>query len=301
MALTTLVKNSLNRGLRHVNARVESLTVDRAEERRLRIIEATGYFDKKVFPLPRSFETMHYQQIVDEVALHAERFCDFDSPAGASNSFSFNNDFFFSPDAEVLYAVIRLYRPATLIEIGSGNSTKMAHQAIMDSGCKTRLVSIDPDPRVKVDDVADTSLRVPVESLDATWIASQLGKNDILLIDSSHILKPCGDVAFLYLRLFPMLPVGVLVHIHDIFIPYDYPREWVVDARWPWNEQYLVQSLLTFGEQFEVLWAGYHLQRTLPEFRKFFPRADGHHASSLWLRKRSDAATGMWPFTATSD
>lgn len=287
MSITTFVKYSLNRLLSSANVRLETLTLERAEEQRLRQLAAAGYFDERVFPLPQSFDKIQCDPIVREVISHADRFRELDVGRPGLSAFSFDNQYFTSPDAEVFYAVIHRFRPSTVIEVGSGNSTKLARQAIVDCGANTRLISIDPDPRTTIEDVVDVCLRRPVESLDPMWLAGQLKSRDVLFIDSSHMLRPCGDVAFLYLRLLPLLREGVLIHIHDIFAPYEYPQEWVVEERWSWNEQYLVQALLDFTDQFEIIWAGYFLQRTMPDFATIFPRAEARRASSLWLRKRA--------------
>ena len=90
----------------------------------------------------------------------------------------------------------------------------------------------------------------------------------------------------LFLNILPRLKPGVLIHIHDIFLPYEYPREWIMQNRWPWNEQYLVQALLQGSEEYEVLWAGHYHQKTMPDFAKHFPLWQGKDASSLWLRKK---------------
>jgi hypothetical protein len=287
MTLKTVLKNSANRVLRVANARIESLTLERMEDQRLGRVVASGYFEKPVFPVPHCFERIQCETLLNELELCADRFRDFDKAAKDDVTFSFSNGYFTSPDAEILYAAIKVYRPATFLEVGSGNSTKMARQAILDTGCRTSIISIDPQPRAAIDDIVDTSIREPVEHLDPSWLSGQLRNGDILFIDSSHTLKPCSDVAFLFLRLLPALPAGVVVHVHDIFFPYDYPREWIVDGRWPWNEQYLVQVLLSFSDQFEVIWAGHFLQRTMADFDQLLPRAKGRRASSLWLRKRS--------------
>lgn len=291
MTIKGLAKTSINRVLRHVNARIESLTLDRMEDMRLRRVAASGHFEQGVFPIPSVFQSTNYRAVLEHVAMYSERFRDFDLASTDDRKFTFGNIYFTSPDAEVLYAIIRHHRPATVLEVGSGNSTKIIRQAILDGGLNTQLKSIDPHPRTEIDDIVDASYRTPIESLDPVELATQLHAGDVMFIDSSHTLKPCGDIAFIYLRLLPLLPAGALVHIHDVFIPYDYPRQWVVESRWPWNEQYLVHVLLNFGEQFDVIWAGHLLQRTLPDFLKHFPRAHGRWASSLWLRKRPSKLT----------
>ena len=89
------------------------------------------------------------------------------------------------------------------------------------------------------------------------------------------------------LEIIPCLPPGVLIHFHDIFLPYDYPRSWVVEERWLMEEQYLLQAMLQDSDRYEVLWPAYHFQRTLPGFNDHFHRPPSSNATSLWLRKGS--------------
>ena len=286
MSFRTHTRSYINRILRHANARVESLTAERQEDERLRGFQQNGHFERPVFPLPPSFQGMAKSQILNEVIRNKGRIAEFGDRGSAPTEFGFENDYFFSPDAEVLYAVITLFRPQTILEVGSGNSTKLARTAIRDHHLTTKIVSIDPDPRTDIAAVTDSVFRQRVESLDPEEIAGRLHVNDVLFIDSSHILKSCNDVVFLYLQVLPLLEQGVLIHIHDVFMPYDYPPKWVIDYRWPWNEQYLVQAILAFSDQFEVLWAAHYLQRTMRDFEEYFPRTTGRLGSSLWLRKK---------------
>ena len=94
--------------------------------------------------------------------------------------------------------------------------------------------------------------------------------------------------SFLFLNVLPRLRRGVLVHIHDIFLPFEYPEEWLVTKRWEWNEQYLVQALLQDSDSFIVIWPGYYLQRTMKEFSNHFPLRDERNASSIWLVRGID-------------
>ncbi|HEY6763823.1 MAG TPA: class I SAM-dependent methyltransferase [Candidatus Sulfotelmatobacter sp.] len=114
-----------------------------------------------------------------------------------------------------------------------------------------------------------------------------LGPNDILFIDSSHEVRPGNDVVRLFLNVVPRLRSGVVIHVHDIFLPFEYPREWMIcnALNVNWAEQYLVQALLQGSNQFEVLWPGYYLQRTWPNFAEHFYYKPGAVAKSLWLRK----------------
>jgi hypothetical protein len=109
----------------------------------------------------------------------------------------------------------------------------------------------------------------------------------VLFIDSSHEIRPGNDVIRLFLNVVPRLHNGVVIHIHDIFLPFEYPQEWIVGntLNVNWAEQYLVQALLQGSDHFEVLWPGHFLQRTLPKFSEHFQRETQGIATSLWLRK----------------
>lgn len=285
MSLTTQCRNAVNALLAPTNFQITTLTAERAESRRLKGLAEAGQFEKPVFPVLKSFVECNPSPILDEVARHEERFATFASAARGGQKFSFDNDYYSSPDAEVLYAMVRLYRPETIIEVGSGNSTLLFRQAISDAQLRTRLVSIDPWPRREIAQYSDEVLAQRVEDMRDLSRFEKLNANDVLFIDSSHELKPGNDVLFLLLHILPVLKPGVIIHIHDIFLPFEYPRSWVVDWKRGWTEQYLVQALLQDSTQYSVIWAGHYLQRTLPEFAKYFVHWKGNDAASLWLRK----------------
>jgi Methyltransferase domain len=283
MALSTIAKNALNRVLAPINLRIETLTLARTQQRRLTQLARAGHFDRPVFPLPKSFEAANVSSIIDALPQFRQRFDTFVDARANDVGYSFDNDFFRSPDAEVFYTIIRTHKPARIIEVGSGHSTKIARQAIIDGKLETRLISIDPQPRAEIDSLANECIRQPVEDVDP-GLFDQLQAGDILFIDSSHELRIGNDVAFLYTIVLPRLAKDVLVHIHDIFLPYDYPADFLADAR-DWNEQHLVHSMLMFGNAFEAIWPGYFLQNTGTDFMSIFPNNSGGRAQSLWLRK----------------
>ncbi len=174
-------------------------------------------------------------------------------------TFHINNDFFESGDAEYLYNLIRLKKPAKIVEIGSGNSTLMAIKAIKKNiedntrySCKH--LCIEPYERSWLEKTGVTVIRQRVEDVNKAVFA-QLGKDDILFVDSSHIIRPQGDILFEYLELLPTLQVGVIVHIHDIFSPKDYLKEWVIDEVKLWNEQYLLEAFLTNNRDWKIIGA----------------------------------------------
>jgi predicted O-methyltransferase YrrM len=200
--------------------------------------------------------------------------------------FQIGNDYFTSPDAEVLTAMVELFKPEKIIEIGSGNSTRLFRAALDEFQANSRIISIDPFPRVETDKSAHEVIRKKLEEIKDEPFFDQIKPGDFLFIDSSHEVKPGNDVVELLLNVLPRLHAGVLIHIHDIFLPYDYPKEWIIQNRWPWTEQYLVQALLQGSDEYEVLWAGHYYQKTMSKFRQHFPYWKGKDASSLWLRKK---------------
>jgi predicted O-methyltransferase YrrM len=201
--------------------------------------------------------------------------------------------------AAILHCMIRSSRTKRLLEVGSGYSSLVALEALKLNypGGEFRLKCIEPYPVRWLEEMARKHpgsvelLAVKADEADlATY--SELGENDVLFIDGSHVSKLGSDVNFIYLQVLPRLTSGVLVHIHDIFIPYEYPREfyWGRDKRF-WNEQYLLEAFLTNNPAFEVVLPAYWLMRDRPsDFQEALPawnpRAHGH-SSSFWLRKVS--------------
>ncbi|EPF22469.1 MAG: class I SAM-dependent methyltransferase [Microcystis aeruginosa Ma_MB_F_20061100_S19] len=169
-----------------------------------------------------------------------------------------------SGDAEVLYAMVREKKPNRVIEIGSGGSTKIIAAALrmnfIENSQKSQLISIEPYPQDFLKDFANVSkdflefslLIQKVESVDLSVFES-LQTNDILFVDSSHVFKSGSDVEFEFLQVYPRLQTGVLVHIHDIFFPYDYPIEWNLKESRYWNEQYFLETFLQFNKKFKIL------------------------------------------------
>jgi hypothetical protein len=115
-----------------------------------------------------------------------------------------------------------------------------------------------------------------------------LGANDILFIDSSHVSKIGSDVNYLYLEILPRLKPGVIVHMHDIFLPQEYPTVWITQKMRFWNEQYLLQAFLAFNSGFEVLLANNYLGRThRAEMQATFQKSPWRGGGSLWIRRKS--------------
>lgn len=208
--------------------------------------------------------------------------------------FYLRNDNFEGLDAQFAYAFVRELKPSRIIEIGSGWSTLVVAQAIgrnAAEGWGSRMTCIEPYPRPFLRDAIAREpeiefLEAPVQDVPLERF-DELGDGDVLFIDSSHVVRIGGDVTHECLEILPRLAVGVVVHLHDIFLPFEYPRDWIERKRWFWSEQYLVQAFLTCNDSFEVVWSSHlmaldhadELARRLPSFER------DRGAGSLWLRR----------------
>lgn len=154
------------------------------------------------------------------------------------------NEQFPPHDAAVLYGMVRHRRPRRMVEVGCGWSTTVTARAIRDGALDTELTCIEPYPRDFVADIPQIhALRVEKVEQTPCEVFDRLDDGDVLFIDSSHVVKTGSDVVHQLLYVLPRLASGVVVHVHDIFLPEDYPRGWV-RAGFNWNEQYLLQALL---------------------------------------------------------
>lgn len=176
----------------------------------------------------------------------------------AGGKFYYNNGNFGAGDAEYFYSIMRSFKPARLVEIGAGFSTLMARNAVARNaaeqpGYACKHICIEPYEMPWLESLPDvTVVRDRVETC-APDLFAQLDRNDILFIDSSHMIRPQGDVLFEYLELLPRLRPGVLVHVHDIFSPRDYPARWLEGEVKFWNEQYLLEAFLSCNGKFRII------------------------------------------------
>lgn len=153
-------------------------------------------------------------------------------------------------DGIALYCLLAQCNPRLYLEVGSGNSTKFARRAIQDHGLQTQIVSIDPRPRTEINDLCDRVIRRPLQGVDA-GVFQELRAGDVLFLDDSHVLLTNSDVCVAFLEVLPELPPGVLVQVHDVFLPYDYPPRW---AHRYFSEQYVLAfALLEEASRMQVL------------------------------------------------
>jgi hypothetical protein len=211
------------------------------------------------------------------------------APTAKPHEFHLNNNWFDGTDALALYGMVRHFRPNRILEVGSGFSSRVSAQAALRNA-HTELICIEPYPSdiLKEGFPGLTSL-IPkkVQEVELSYF-EELDTGDILFIDSSHVVKIGGDVNYLFLEVIPRLKPGVLVHVHDIFLPMEYRRDWVIDQLRFWSEQYLLQAFLTFNSAYEVLLCNSYLgYRYRDEMQATFPNSPWWGGGSFWMRRKS--------------
>jgi hypothetical protein len=209
-------------------------------------------------------------------------------PVPGSPAPSWENSYWGGIDAAALVAELRRRDPRTYIEIGSGFSTRFARAAITDFGLRTKIVSVDPQPRAEVDALCDSVLRSRAADVDPAAFES-LEAGDVLLIDGSHMAFMNSDAAVLLIEVLPTLAPGVLVGIHDVFLPWDYPPTW---ERRLYSEQYVLAALLLGGgEGWAVRFPAWYVTRVSPLGARLDPLWEvvesrfGRLASSFWMER----------------
>lgn len=232
-----------------------------------------------------------YLDLLDEFAPLQLDFDDVPRTGSYDTTTPFWLNAWFSPlDAIALTGLLRKHAPTRFVEIGSGMSTKYARRAIDRYGLPTQLTSIDPQPRNRVDALCDEVIRQPLERCDLA-LFGQLAAGDVVFLDSSHRSFQGSDVTVFFLEILPRLAPGVIVHIHDVYLPEDYIAG---HARRLWNEQYLLGTALLFGaERFEILFPSWFVRRD-PDliahadglFRKGPMSELDLYGASFWMRLR---------------
>jgi hypothetical protein len=204
---------------------------------------------------------------------------------------SYANCFLPGLDCVALYCLIAEIKPRIYLEVGSGNSTKFVRRSILDNHLETKIISIDPEPRVGIDKLCDEIYRKSLEDTPLT-LFDRLGADDILFIDNSHRCFMNSDVTVCFLDVMPRLAPGVFLQLHDIFWPVDYPAEW--RDRY-YNEQYILGALLANGlVNYDIVFPAYFVAQN-PEFQGVMDRfwksstelsKVERHGGSFWMRKK---------------
>jgi hypothetical protein len=198
------------------------------------------------------------------------------------------NSFWGTIDALVQCAALKRRDPALYLEVGSGFSTMFARRAITDFGLRTRIVSIDPEPRAEVDACCDEVIRSPLADVSGT-VFERLRAGDVFLLDGSHTALMNSDTTVFFFEVMPQLAAGVLVGIDDIFLPWDYPPTWRGRI---YGEQYLLAAFLLGGASgWRIRFPGWWLVEESPlaaRFDELWPVVEnrfGRHAGSFWMER----------------
>ena len=201
---------------------------------------------------------------------------------------TWNNGFLPGLDIVAIYTMLAELKPKRYVEVGSGNSTKVAAKAKRELGLTTEITSIDPMPRAEIDSLADVIIRKPFESLDLESLLT-LEENDILFIDNSHRILPNSDAMVFFMEILPRLKKGVVVHIHDIYLPYDYPQ-FMCDRFY--TEQYgLAFYILANPTKYHTIFPNYYVsedkelsEMIAPMWQHENLTGVERHGGSFWLR-----------------
>jgi Methyltransferase domain len=200
---------------------------------------------------------------------------EFRPPLGPTGpgEFWLHNGGYESVDADTLYAMLRHLKPPRVYELGSGSSShviQMAARVNARDEVPLEHTIFDPFPfqNGTMGPVTEAAVHaVRTEDIDPARFAN-LRAGDVLFIDTTHTVRTGGDVTHIFLEVLPRIAVGVTIHVHDIFLPYEYPRDWVVDERRAWAEQYLLQAFLVFNTHFEVVMPNYAVAQAAPDTLK---------------------------------
>jgi hypothetical protein len=202
----------------------------------------------------------------------------------------YGNDQFGFGDAFFLQCILRHFEPANVFEVGSGHSSALMLDTANECGLETTFTFIDPYSTTIEDVLANkpdgrySLIRKEVQLLDPKAY-ELLGEGDVLFIDSSHVIKIGSDLTTLLFSVLPALQKGVIVHFHDIWYPWEYPEEFLMEGR-AYNELYFVRAFLQFNAEFEILFFNAFAEQEFKGFiSKNMPRLSNDCGRGLWLRK----------------
>jgi predicted O-methyltransferase YrrM len=203
-------------------------------------------------------------------------------------TYFWGNSQFIASDAMAYYAHVRQAKPKRVVEVGSGFSSLIALQALQRNGFG-ELICIEPYPRPFIVKLAEQGklrlIRKPVQTIAAQEFDALLGDGDILFIDSTHTVKSGSDCMHLYLRVLPQLSRQLLIHVHDVFLPFGMPKHWAITHHIHWTEQHLLLALTIGNPRFKWLFGSAYHEHTHPtELTQLMHGRSVAGGSSVWLR-----------------
>ena len=239
------------------------------------------------------FEVNLNSQKQKEFVLEIEKFYDiipFNNVKEDNLRYYFENDYFRYTDVIFLFGIINHLKPNKIIEIGSGHSSAL----MLDTNSlffknKIQLNFIEPYPERLNSLLSGFENNCKIIEKKVQEVAldffRELEKGDILFIDSSHVSKCGSDLNYLLFSVLPILNKGVFIHFHDIFFPFEYPKEWVIGGR-NWNENYLIRAFLMNNKNYEICLFSHYLHIHHPDIFQNMPLAKKDFGGSLWLEKK---------------
>lgn len=243
------------------------------------------------------FEPRKYLEFIELLGKKYSKECDWpNNPTNNSNKFFLNNSCFSYGCASALHSIIREFKPRKIIEVGSGFSSQVIRDALAQNTKEDNIDSlytvIDPYSVLDKNNFSENAniVKEKIEEIDIDFFR-QLEENDVLFIDSSHVCKIGSDVNFEILEILPILKKGVVIHFHDINLPYEYPKVYATNPKFRmfWTESYLLQSFLSCNDNFEIILPMAYVQNNFEkEFRQFFPnsnKAENFRSGSFWIKK----------------
>lgn len=202
-----------------------------------------------------------------------------------------SNEYYSYTDGIILYSVMRHFKPARIVEVGSGFSSALmldVNQKFL--GGKTALTFIEPYPErlnslLKENDRRNVDIRAVEIQTVAPSFFEKLEANDIFFVDSSHVSKTGSDLNYILFRIIPNLKKGVLIHFHDIFYPFEYPAEWALDGR-NWNEAYLLRAFLMNNKDYRIVFFTSYMHRFFEEeMKRALPLTVKNRGAGIWIQK----------------
>jgi predicted O-methyltransferase YrrM len=202
----------------------------------------------------------------------------------------FENDFYSYTDGTVLYSMMRHFKPKRIIEVGSGYSSALmmdVNELFFQNSIRLDFIEPFPGRLYSLMSAEDKRQSVvwekPVQTIDPVFFG-QLQPGDILFIDSSHVAKCGSDVNYIFSEVLPSLNKGVLVHFHDVFYPFEYPKEWVLSG-WNWNEDYLLKAFLMYNREFSIRIFSNYLHIHHKDAFKDMPLTYLNTGGNFWMEK----------------
>lgn len=250
-------------------------------------------------PADIEFEASAQLAVAREIADYIVELADIPARSARPDVYCWDNGFWNNADALVQYGLIRSRKPKRIVEIGCGWSSLLLAQAVerneRETGRRAAVVQIEPHPRrdVLAGLPSDWRLLPVILQRAPLDLFESMGAGDVVFFDGSHCSKVASDVNWFFFRVLPLVSAGTLIHLHDIFFPYDYPAEWVLNRGQSWNEQYILHALLMHNARYRVLIANRYLNLVHgAELDRLYRGVQPSYGCSLWMEKVHESSPG---------